>query len=125
MHCRSPTMPAKLEYMTMAGRVDHIGPRRSARNGAIGFNTQIFWYNKLDARSYGSVSVMVKDDEDPHALSARKPAAAYEMGQSLDDMSLEEIGLRIEMLRREIDRLEQARQTKEASRAMAAAFFKT
>lgn len=67
---------------------------------------------------------MVKDDDEPLALSVRSRAAVYELGQALDDMSLDEIGIRIDMLRREIDRLEEARRAREASRAMAAAFFK-
>jgi uncharacterized small protein (DUF1192 family) len=67
---------------------------------------------------------MIKEEDDPLALSARKLMPAYEVGQALDDLSLEELGARIEILHREIERLEQARQAKEASRAVAAGFFK-
>ena len=67
---------------------------------------------------------MIKEEDDPIAFAAHKLIAAYEIGQALDDLSLDEISLRMEILRREIDRLDEARQAKEASRAMAAAFFK-
>ena len=67
---------------------------------------------------------MIKEEDDPLALSARKLIAGYEIGQALDDLSLEELGARIEILRSEIERLEQARKAKEASRAAAAGFFK-
>jgi uncharacterized small protein (DUF1192 family) len=43
----------------------------------------------------------------------------------LDELSVEELGLRIAALRAEIERLELARQAKEASRATASAFFKS
>ncbi|MGO9005873.1 MAG: DUF1192 family protein [Beijerinckiaceae bacterium] len=67
---------------------------------------------------------MSRDEDDPLALSARKLIAGYAIGQALDDLSLEELGARIEILRGEIERLELARQAKEASRAVAAAVFK-
>ncbi|MGP0061877.1 MAG: DUF1192 family protein [Beijerinckiaceae bacterium] len=67
---------------------------------------------------------MIKEEDEPLAVSARKLIAAYEIGQALDDLSLEELSTRIEILHREIERLEQARQAKEASRAVAAALFK-
>jgi uncharacterized small protein (DUF1192 family) len=67
---------------------------------------------------------MIKEEEDPIAFAAHRLASAYETGQALDDLSIEEIGLRIDMLTREIRRLEETRKAKEASRASAAAFFK-
>lgn len=67
---------------------------------------------------------MIKEDDEPLAFSARKLIAAYVVGQPLEDLSLEELGARIEILHREIDRLEEARRAKEASRAVAASLFK-
>lgn len=67
---------------------------------------------------------MITEDGDPLTLSVRKVIAAHQIGQAIDDLSLEEISDRIEILHREISRLEQMRQAKEASRAVAAAFFK-
>ncbi len=67
---------------------------------------------------------MIKEEDDPVAFAAHKLITTYKIGQALDDLSLVEIGLRIEMLNQEIRRLEDARKAKEASRAMAAAFFK-
>jgi len=63
-------------------------------------------------------------DEDALAPPRRTPAPAHEIGQPLDDLSLAEIALRIEVLRAEIERLERARQSKEATRAGAEAIFK-
>jgi uncharacterized small protein (DUF1192 family) len=67
---------------------------------------------------------MLKDDDELLPLSTHRPVADLQLGQALDDMSLEELGARIALLRHEIERLEEARQAKEASRAVAAAFFK-
>jgi len=66
---------------------------------------------------------MIREENDSLVASARK-LAAYEIGQTLDDLSIEELGARIDLLHREIERLDQARQAKEASRSIAAAFFK-
>lgn len=63
-------------------------------------------------------------DEEGLALARRTAAQAHEIGQAIEDLSLEEIALRIDILRAEIERLEQARQSKEASRAGAEALFK-
>jgi uncharacterized small protein (DUF1192 family) len=63
---------------------------------------------------------MARDDED--VFGARP--ATHVVGQMLDDLSVEELGLRIEALRAEIERLERAREAKEATRAGASAFFK-
>ena len=67
---------------------------------------------------------MIQEEDDPLALAMRKVVAAHEIGQSLEDLSLDELSLRIEILQREIERLELMRKTKEDSRAVAAAFFK-
>jgi uncharacterized small protein (DUF1192 family) len=67
---------------------------------------------------------MITEDDDPLALSVRKVLGAHQIGQAIDDLSLEEISDRIEILHREIARLEKMRQAKEASRSAAAAFFK-
>jgi uncharacterized small protein (DUF1192 family) len=63
-----------------------------------------------------------QDDDDPFA-PVRKPPA-HVLGQALDDLSIEELGLRVEALKAEIVRLEEARRAKTASQASAAAFFK-
>ncbi|HLH13000.1 MAG TPA: DUF1192 domain-containing protein [Methylovirgula sp.] len=63
---------------------------------------------------------MARDEDD-----APRPPAVHEIGQPLDTLSVEEIGERIAALKAEIERLEQARAAKEASRSSAAAFFKT
>jgi uncharacterized small protein (DUF1192 family) len=66
---------------------------------------------------------MIKDEDD---IFAPRPAPqAHVIGQMLDELSVEELGLRIAALRAEIERLEQARQAKEASRATASGFFKS
>ncbi len=65
---------------------------------------------------------MSRDDDDP--FGPPKKAPAHAVGQPLDDLSVEELGLRIAALKAEIARLESARTAKEASLAGAAAFFK-
>lgn len=62
------------------------------------------------------------DDDDPFA-PVRKPPE-HVLGQPLDDLSIEELKLRIETLKAEIGRLEEAQHAKAASQASAAAFFK-
>lgn len=74
-------------------------------------------------RLFGVEEVMIKDEDDVFAL--RPPPAVHVIGQVLDELSVEELGLRIAALRAEIERLEGARQAKEASRATASAFFKS
>lgn len=61
-------------------------------------------------------------DDDPFAPPRKPPE--HVVGQALDDLSIEELDLRVARLKAEIERLEQARHAKEASRAGAAAFFK-
>ena len=63
-------------------------------------------------------------EEEGLALARRAAARTHEIGQTIDDLSLEEIALRIDVLRAEIERLEQARTSKEASRAGAEALFR-
>ena len=64
-------------------------------------------------------------DED-EIFAAKKPAPSqHVLGESLDTLSVDELGHRIELLRAEIERLEAARTKKSASRAAADAFFKT
>lgn len=62
-------------------------------------------------------------DDDPLAPPPKKPA--HEIGQSLDALSVDELDERIGLLRAEIERLQRARDAKAASRAAAAAFFKS
>jgi uncharacterized small protein (DUF1192 family) len=66
---------------------------------------------------------MVEDDERGAATPPRRPFT-HEIGQSLDALSVAEIGERIEMLQAEIARLEAARRFKQDSQVAAAAFFK-
>jgi len=65
---------------------------------------------------------MIVDEEG--LVPLRRKAGAHEIGQPIEDLSLEELALRIEILRAEIERLDQMRQSKEASRAGAEAIFK-
>ncbi|HTR13299.1 MAG TPA: DUF1192 domain-containing protein [Roseiarcus sp.] len=64
-------------------------------------------------------------DEESVFGPKRKPPAAHEMGQSLDDLSSPELQERISMLKAEIARLEQAIGARQATRAAADAAFKT
>ena len=67
---------------------------------------------------------MSRDEDEFFAV--KKPASArHVLGEPLDTLSVEELGARIEILRAEILRLEEAREAKTASRAAADAFFKT
>ncbi len=51
-------------------------------------------------------------------------ASSHEIGQSLDDLSVQELDERITTLQAEITRLEEARRAKQTSLSAAAAFFK-
>jgi uncharacterized small protein (DUF1192 family) len=53
-----------------------------------------------------------------------RPKPTHELGQDLSTLSLHELDERIAQLRSEIERLEQARHGKEASKNAATAFFK-
>jgi uncharacterized small protein (DUF1192 family) len=66
---------------------------------------------------------MVDDDEKGLGAPPRRPVA-HEIGQVLDTLSVSEISERIEMLKIEIVRLEDARRMKQDSQAAAAALFK-
>jgi uncharacterized small protein (DUF1192 family) len=66
---------------------------------------------------------MVKDEDD--GFAPRPAPAVHVIGQLLDQLSVGELDERIATLRAEIERLERARQAKEASRTSAAAFFKS
>lgn len=59
-------------------------------------------------------------DDDP----LRQPRPAYEIGQPLDLLSVAELGERIDLLRLEIARLEDARVKKQAASAAAETFFR-
>lgn len=65
------------------------------------------------------------DDEDPFGTMRRKAPAVHEIGEPLDAMSVDELDERIELLRGEIVRLEEARAHREATRKAADAFFKS
>ncbi|HXW71081.1 MAG TPA: DUF1192 domain-containing protein [Methylocella sp.] len=62
------------------------------------------------------------DDEFPN--SKRPTAPVYEIGQPLDDLSVEEIGDYIRVLESEISRLADARNRKQSSLSAAASIFK-
>lgn len=64
---------------------------------------------------------MIIDEE---GLAPLRRKGTHEIGQTIEDLSLEELALRIEILRAEIERLDQMRRSKEASRAGAEALFK-
>jgi uncharacterized small protein (DUF1192 family) len=66
---------------------------------------------------------MAGDNDEIFGAPPRKAASSHEIGQSLDDLSVQEIDERITALRAEITRLE-ARRAKQASLSAAAAFFK-
>jgi uncharacterized small protein (DUF1192 family) len=65
------------------------------------------------------------DDDNPFGAEVRKKPTHHEIGQLLDALSLDELNERIDMLKTEIARLEQASRAKEASKNAADAFFKS
>ena len=67
---------------------------------------------------------MAQEDDEIFGAPPRKKAATHEIGQSLDDLSAQEIAERIAILQAEIARLEEARRAKQASLSAAGAFFK-
>lgn len=67
---------------------------------------------------------MAGTDDDVFGAMAKKKAG-HELGENLDAFSVDELSERIDLLRAEIDRLDAARASKEASRAAAGAFFKS
>ena len=64
------------------------------------------------------------DEDSLFGLKPKKPAA-HEIGQILDDLSEPELAERIGLLRTEIERLERAILSRQATRAAAASAFKT
>ncbi|MDI9848029.1 DUF1192 domain-containing protein [Rhodoblastus sp. 17X3] len=67
---------------------------------------------------------MARDEDE--VFAAKKPAPSqHSLGEPLDALSVDELTERIALLQAEIVRLEAARERKSASRAAAAAFFKT
>ncbi|HTV34335.1 MAG TPA: DUF1192 domain-containing protein [Methylocella sp.] len=67
---------------------------------------------------------MAAEEDDIFGTLPRKTATPHEIGQRLDDLSIAEICERIALLQAEIQRLEAARNNKQASLAAASAFFK-
>ncbi|WP_036259455.1 DUF1192 domain-containing protein [Methylocapsa aurea] len=67
---------------------------------------------------------MASDNEDIFGAPPRKAAASHEIGQALDDLSVQELDERIAGLQAEIARLEEARKVKQGILSAAAAFFK-
>jgi len=66
---------------------------------------------------------MASDNDEFFGAAPRK-APLHEVGQNLDGLSVHELDERIAALRAEVTRLEEARETKQASLHAAAAFFK-
>ena len=64
------------------------------------------------------------DDEDPFGTPQKKAPAIHVVGEPLDTLSVDELDERISLLRREIERLEEARSVREASRKAANSIFK-
>jgi len=67
---------------------------------------------------------MAKED-DEFGLTPRRKPPAHEIGQPIEDLSAPELRERIDALKAEIDRLEQAIKARDATHAAAAAFFKS
>ena len=64
------------------------------------------------------------DETDPFG-TVRKAPTQHEIGQPLDLLSVHELEERIELLKAEIQRLEETMARKQASRQAADAFFKS
>jgi len=67
---------------------------------------------------------MARADDEVFGAPPKKKIV-HEIGENLDTLSADELAERIGLLKAEIERLETARAAKEASRAAAAAFFKS
>ncbi len=67
---------------------------------------------------------MSRDEDEFFATGKPKPSQ-HVIGEPLDTFSVDELALRIGLLHAEIERLEAARNKKNASRAAADTFFKT
>jgi uncharacterized small protein (DUF1192 family) len=64
--------------------------------------------------------------DDDAVFGAKRPKPpVHEIGQILDDLSAPELAERIELLKEEIARLENAIKAREATRNAASAFFKS
>lgn len=61
----------------------------------------------------------------PFADDLPRPKPKHEIGQDLSTLSVFELDERIEQLRAEIERLQEARVAKEKTKSAADAFFKT
>ena len=68
---------------------------------------------------------MIEEENAFGSLPRRPPAAAHEIGQAIETLSIAEIDERLLILRAEIERLEQARKSKEATKRAADSFFKS
>ena len=64
-------------------------------------------------------------DPEEFAFGPKRKVTAHEIGQNLDALSAPELADRIGLLRDEIERLERAIAARDATRAAAAAAFKT
>lgn len=64
-------------------------------------------------------------DEDAVFGAKRAKTPVHEIGQALDDLSAPELAARIDVLKHEIARLEDAIRAREATRNAASAFFKS
>jgi uncharacterized small protein (DUF1192 family) len=64
-------------------------------------------------------------EEDNLFGAPRKAAAVHEIGQSIDLLSAPELAERIDSLKNEIARLEEAIKAREATKQAASAFFKS
>ncbi|SFK23436.1 DUF1192 domain-containing protein [Methylocapsa palsarum] len=68
---------------------------------------------------------MALEDDDVFGAPVRKPSSSpHQIGQTLDDLSVQELDERIAALQAEVRRLEDMRARKHASLSAAAAFFK-
>jgi uncharacterized small protein (DUF1192 family) len=67
--------------------------------------------------------VMAAFDEES-LFGAPRPKKAHEIGENLDALSARELAERIEMLKREVERLEAAIRAREATRTAASSVFK-
>jgi uncharacterized small protein (DUF1192 family) len=63
-------------------------------------------------------------DEDGPFAPPRKSAPAHEIGQPIDVLSVDELAVRIQSLKAEILRLEEAIKARRATKEAASAFFK-
>lgn len=66
----------------------------------------------------------VEEDDGIFGAPKQKTAPSHEIGQNIEDLSVQEITERMAILQAEIIRLEEARSAKQASLSAADAFFK-